>query len=178
MPGSWSTSSRCPHGSSQRSCRAGGSLRPPALGSTYWGDSANFWVSGAVVAFPVPGDAEVGQAPRVAQQKHVLGLQVPMSHSALEVDERVRQVCRDRDCLVGVQLVAEGIEMLSKRPLGPEHDKHPFATRLAAVDDRHNVADATQVHEEELAIGAGSLVQASLWLLGACGHGIDEVWGT
>ncbi|GAA2358906.1 hypothetical protein GCM10010246_55970 [Streptomyces cuspidosporus] len=104
--------------------------------------------------FGVAGDSEVGQAPAATEQQDVLRLEVAVDDLAVfEVGECFSDVEQDGDRLVEWQLVVL-LDVVAQRLLGTGHHQYPLAFVLAAVDDRHHVADAVQINEEHLALGA------------------------
>ncbi|GHA74431.1 hypothetical protein GCM10010345_91150 [Streptomyces canarius] len=46
------------------------------------------------------------------------------------------------------------LEVVAQRLLGAGHHQYPLVFVLAAVDDRHHIADAVQIDEEHLALCA------------------------
>jgi len=116
----------------------------------------------------VTRDTEVCQAPVTTKIQDVGGLEIPMHNSAVQVDESLgdvlkygqRLVCRKRT----IRLVETSLQRLSR----PRHDEDPEALVLPSVDDRNDVPNIPQSHEQQLTVRTRSLRHE-------LGHGVGSL---
>jgi len=94
--------------------------------------------------------------PDPVKQQDVVGLEVSMHDPTIDASQCIGDVGEHNQRRPNRQGTG-GLELLPEGSLGHGHDQDPVVLRLARVDDRDDVADVSQLDEEQLTLSAGHL---------------------